>query len=199
MSKRVIVNIRGCNGAGKSTIPMSMMNDEKMFVQEYEWNGKKKGMLTVFPSYGWVALGTYFNKTGGCDILSTKEMTEFALMRAVEDFPEFDIILEGIILSTVFSTYGEFFQSLEEEFDRKVIIMTLTTPAELCIERIYKRNGGKGFNEQLVRDKRGMVMRSHEKYKALGLKTIKIDPSNTPKDKLLKRFFKTVEKYREDN
>lgn len=198
MSKRVIVNIRGCNGAGKSTIPMCMMDDKKMFVQSYDWEGKQKNMLTVFPSYGWVALGTYFNKTGGCDTLSTKSMTEYALIRALEDYPEYDIILEGIILSTVFSTYGELFKDLEEEFDRTAVIVTLTTPLEVCIERIYKRNGGKGFNEKLVRDKRDMVMRSHEKYKAIGLKAIKIDPSKVSKDKLLGKFFKTIDKYRGD-
>ena len=63
---RILVNIRGCNGAGKSTIPMSMMSDPKMFVQELKYSdGKRMGSFTVFPSYGWIALGTYFNKTGG--------------------------------------------------------------------------------------------------------------------------------------
>lgn len=198
MSKKVIVNIRGCNGAGKSTIPASMMDDEDMFVQSYDWDGKEKEMLTVFPNYGWVALGTYFTKTGGCDRFSDKAMTEYALERAVEDFPEYDVILEGIILSTVFSTYGDFFKSLEEHYGRKVIIVTLTTPVLTCIERIYKRNGGKPFNESLVEQKYGMVMRSHEKYKAIGLKAIKIDPSKVSKDKLLGKFFKTIDKYRGD-
>lgn len=196
MRGKLIVNIRGCNGAGKSTIPMCMMDDEKMFVQSYEWEGKEREMLTVFPTYGWVALGTYFTKTGGCDRFSSKSMTEYALERAVEDFPDYDVILEGIILSTVFSTYGDFFKNLEEEYGRKVVIVTLTTPIETCIERIYNRNGGKPFNEELVRQKHGMVMRSHEKYKALGLTSIKVNPSKVPKDKVLDRFFKTVNKYR---
>ena len=65
MSKRMLVNIRGCNGSGKSTIPMSMIDDPDMFVQELLGSdGKKISALTIFPSYGWVALGTYFNKTG---------------------------------------------------------------------------------------------------------------------------------------
>lgn len=198
MTKKVIVNIRGCNGAGKSTIPVSMMDDEGMFVQSYDWNGKEKELLTVFPTYGWVALGTYFTKTGGCDRFSDKAMTEYALRRALEDYPEYDIILEGILLSTVFSTYGELFKALEDEFDRTAIIMTLTTPLEVCIERIHQRNGGKEFNEKKVEDKVGMVMRSHEKYKAIGLKAIKIDPSKISKDKLLGKFFKTIDKYRGD-
>lgn len=198
MTKKVVVNIRGCNGAGKSTIPASMMDDEDMFVQSYAWDGKDTKMLTVFPSYGWVALGTYFTKTGGCDRFSNKAMTEYALKRALEDFPEYDIVLEGVVLSTVFSTYGDFFKSIEEQYDRKVIIVTLTTPVSTCIERIYKRNGGIPFNERKVEQKYGMVMRSHEKYKAIGLKAIKIDPSRVSKDKLLDKFFKTIDKYRGD-
>lgn len=66
-------------------------------------------------------------------------------------------------------------------------------------EYIKKYMGGKEFNEKKVEDKVGMVMRSHEKYKSIGLKAIKINPSKVSKDKLLGKFFKTVEKYREDN
>ena len=63
----IIVNLRGTNGSGKSSIPMSMLDDPEMYVVEKPYKGKLRKIATVFPSYGWIAMGTYFNKTGGID------------------------------------------------------------------------------------------------------------------------------------
>ena len=61
---RVLVNIRGCNGSGKSTIPMSMKDDPKAFTIKGTVEGKPVTLLTVFPKYNWLALGKYETKTG---------------------------------------------------------------------------------------------------------------------------------------
>ena len=115
MSKRMLVNIRGCNGAGKSTIPMAMMDDPDMFVQELVGSdGKKISALTVFPTYGWVALGTYFNKTGGLDTLKNNEITRMTLYAALDLFPEYDVLMEGIMASTIRSTYIDLFHEIED-------------------------------------------------------------------------------------
>lgn len=195
---RILVNIRGCNGAGKSTIPMSMMSDSKMFVQELKYSdGKRMGSFTVFPSYGWIALGTYFNKTGGLDGIRNMECTIATLYAAISMYPDFNIIMEGILCSTVFSSYAELFHKVEKQFGIQVLIISLLPPLEVCLDRIQKRNGGKPIKEDLVAGKRISVERSHEKFKGEGFTCVRVDSSKVPKSRMLPAFLKTVSKYEE--
>lgn len=194
---RILVNIRGCNGAGKSTIPMSMMSDPDMFVQELLYSdGKRMAAFTVFPSYGWIALGTYFNKTGGLDGIRNMECTIAALYAAVGMYPEYDIIMEGILCSTVFSSYAELYHQIEQKASMQVLIISLLPPLDVCLERIQQRNGGKPIKEDLVAGKRLSVARSHEKFKQEGFTCVKVDSSRVPKERMLNAFFKTVNKRR---
>lgn len=195
--KPILVNIRGCNGAGKSTIPMSMLNDPEMFVEELKYSdGKKLGAFTVFPSYGWVALGTYFNKTGGLDGIRNMECTKTTLYAALGLYPDYDILMEGILCSTVFSSYSDLFHEIENQTGRQVMILSLLPPLEVCLGRIQTRNGGKPIKETLVANKWGSVARSHEKFKREGFICIKVDSSRVPRERMLKAFFQTVEKHR---
>lgn len=194
---RVLVNIRGCNGAGKSTIPMSMINDPDMFVEELRYSdGKKVASFTVFPAYGWIALGTYFNKTGGLDTIKGNERIKTVLYASIGMYPEYDIIMEGVICSTVFSSNSELFHEIEEKAGLQVFIFTLVPPLEECLKRIQLRNGGKPINELLVKNKYGSVVRSHEKFKLEGFTCVKVNTSKVTKESMLDAFLKTVEKYR---
>lgn len=198
MSKRMLVNIRGCNGAGKSTIPMSMMDDPDMFVQELvDTYGKKISALTVFPSYGWVALGTYFNKTGGLDTLKNNEITRMTLYAALDLFPEYDILMEGIMASTIRSTYIELFHEIEDTYKGlKVLIVSLLPPVEIAISRVYKRNGGKPIKEDAVRGKWETVERNVKYFSDAGFDSIRVNSAKVKKSQMLPAFLKTVEKHR---
>lgn len=193
----LLVNIRGCNGAGKSTIPMSMMSDPNRFVQELLYSdGKRMSAFTVFPSYGWIALGTYFNKTGGLDGIRNMECTIAALYAAVGMYPGYDIIMEGILCSTVFSSYSALYHSIEAQTDRQVIILSLLPSIEVCLDRVRKRNGGKPIKEELVLGKRNQVVRSHAKFKQEGFTCVKVDSSKVRKDEMLSAFLNTINKHR---
>ena len=196
--KRMLVNIRGCNGAGKSTIPMSMMDDPNMFVQELvDTDGKKISALTVFPSYGWVALGTYFNKTGGLDTLKNNEITRMTLYAALDLFPEYDILMEGIMASTIRSTYIDLFHEIEDTYKRlKVLIISLLPPVEIAISRVYKRNGGKPIKEDAVRGKWETVERNVKYFSDAGFDSIRVNSAKVGKSQMLSAFLKTVEKHR---
>ena len=198
MSKRMLVNIRGCNGAGKSTIPMAMMDDSEMFVQELLGsNGKKISALTVFPTYGWVALGTYFNKTGGLDTLKNNEITRMTLYAALDLFPEYDVLMEGIMASTIRSTYIDLFHEIEGYYRNvKVLIMSLLPPVEIAISRVYKRNGGKPIKEDAVRGKWFTVERNAKYFAEAGFDSIKVNSAKVKKSQMLEAFLKSVEKHR---
>lgn len=198
MSKRVLVNIRGCNGSGKSTIPMSMMNDPEMFVQELVGSdGKKISALTIFPTYGWVALGTYFNKTGGLDTLKNNEITRITLYAALDLFPEYDVLMEGIMASTIRSTYIDLFHEIEDTYKGlKVLIISLLPPVEIALSRVYKRNGGKPIKEDAVRGKWETVERNVKYFSDAGFDSIRVNSAKVKKSQMLSAFLKTVEKHR---
>lgn len=198
MSKRMLANIRGCNGSGKSTIPMSMMDDPGMFVQELLGSdGKKISALTVFPSYGWVALGTYFNKTGGLDTLKNNDVTRMTLYAALDLFPEYDVLMEGIMASTIRSTYIDLFHEIEDTYKGlKVLIVSLLPPVEIAISRVYKRNGGKPIKEDAVRGKWKTVERNAKYFGDAGFDSIKVNSAKVKKSQMLSAFLKTVEKHR---
>lgn len=197
--KRALVNIRGCNGAGKSTIPMSMMDDPQMYVHEIRGSdGKRISAITVFPTYGWVALGTYFNKTGGMDTLRDNETTRMTLYAALDGFPEYDVLMEGIMASTIRSTYIDLFHEVQEYYgdDLIIIVLSLLPPVEVAISRVYSRNGGKPINEEAVRGKWETVARNVSAFGEAGFNSLKVNSAKVPKEKMLSAFFKTVRKVR---
>lgn len=195
---RTLVNIRGCNGAGKSTIPMSMMDDPEMYVHEIRGSdGKRMSAITVFPTYGWVALGTYFNKTGGMDTLRDNWTTRMTLYAALDGFPEYNVLMEGIMASTIRSTYIDLFQEVQEYYgdDLTIMIISLLPPVEVAISRVYSRNGGKPINEEAVRGKWETVARNVVAFREAGFTSLKVNSAKVPKEKMLSAFLKTVRKY----
>lgn len=179
---------------------MSMMDDPDMYVQEVTGSdGKKIGAVTVFPSYGWVALGTYFNKTGGMDGLKNNWCTRATLLFALELYPEYDILMEGIMASTIRSTYIDLFHDIEDYYgddSPQVIVLSLLPPVDTAIRRVYKRNGGKPIQEEAIRGKWATVERNVSAFADAGFISIRVDSSRVKKNRMLKAFLKTVEKYR---
>lgn len=194
---RVLANIRGCNGAGKSTIPMSMMDDPEMYIHEIMGSdGQRISSITVFPTYGWVALGTYFNKTGGLDTLKNNEITRMTLYAALDGFPEYNVLMEGIMASTIRSTYIDLFHEVENYYPKlKVIIISLLPPVEVAISRVYQRNGGKPIKEDAVRGKWDTVARNVQYFADAGFTSVRVNSAKVAKHKMLKAFLKTIEKY----
>lgn len=192
---RTLVNIRGCNGAGKSTIPMSMMDDPEMYVHEIRGSdGKRMSAITVFPTYGWVALGTYFNKTGGMDTLRDNWTTRMTLYSALDGFPEYNVLMEGIMASTIRSTYIDLFQEVQEYYgdDLTIMIISLLPPVEVAISRVYSRNGGKPINEEAVRGKWETVARNVAAFGEAGFTSITLNTAKIPKERMLRVFLKKV-------
>jgi hypothetical protein len=196
-----LVNIRGTNGAGKSTIPKSMLERDKMYRVIGLGEDGKAPYITVFPSYLWVALGTYFNNTGGLDTYKNNDETKKALNYVLKNFPEYDILMEGIIASTIKSTYVNWFKRAESLMEReiitqrKIIIMNFIPPLDICLERVQHRNGFKPVNVKQIESKWNTVNRNVQYFQDKGFTSIKIDTSKCPREKMLINFIKTCEKY----
>lgn len=174
-----------------------MMKDPDTWVWDVNTSdGKRYCSFTVFPNFGWIALGTYFNKTGGLDLIRDKETVKTCLFAALDAFPDYSILMEGILASTTFSSYANLFEEVKTRYaDTQVIILSLMPPVEVAISRVYQRNGGNPVKEDLIQAKWGMVYRSHKKFKAAGFVTIRVDSSRVPKERMLKAFLNTIGKY----
>lgn len=196
--KRMLVNVRGCNGSGKSTIPMSMLDDPDMYVVEKLYKGKPRKVFTVFPNYGWVVLGSYHNKCGGLDGYVDTAMILKAAWLAVKKFPEYNILMEGVIPSTVYSTYEKLFTEINKKYpDLMIVVLSLLPPLEVCLERIQQRNGGKNIKEEQVASKWNTVAKNAEKFAQAGIISITWDNSSIwpkykdkPMIKIMKRHIR---------
>ena len=195
----MIVNIRGCNGSGKSTIPMQMMEADPEF-EVIKLGVSKTGRpcapaLTVFHNLKWVALGTYFSKTGGMDTYRSNADTKTALEYALNNYPDYDIVMEGVIASTIKSTYADLFNELESQ-GHQVLIIAFLPPLEVCLERIQQRNGGKPIKEDLVASKWRSVNTGVDYFRQSGLDAIRRDTSICSRSNMLKNFLRTVDRHR---
>jgi hypothetical protein len=191
---RRVVNVKGANGSGKSTIPLQLQqSDPDSFIVVSDTFGPKQVVATVFPSYGWLALGEYRTQCGGCDAIGAGDDIQLSLRLAW--LLDYDILFEGVIVADIRSTYHQLLVHLnnsERYADRRAIMLFPTTTVEECLRRIQARNGGKPINEQLVRDKHENNRKSREWYLAEGkLEVVDFD-TTIPIGTILPAFLEAV-------
>lgn len=192
---RLLVNIRGCNGSGKSTIPM-MMRDSDPNTFEIDWyiNSRTKVLATVFPKYNFLALGSYKNgvNCGGLDTFKLTQHTISAL-NLLWCMP-YNIMLEGIMASTVRQTYIDLFTSCNHnsELKRKIIMFNILPPLQVCLNRIQIRNGGKPVKEDQVNSKWKTVKNNVKHFSDVGFLSIEVSNENVSKENTIKWFLDTI-------
>lgn len=157
-----IYYVKGSNGSGKSTVPSQLAERDP---QAYVVTHNGKVMLTVCPSFNVVCIGKYDkSKSKGVDSLKDTEQMLFAL--SIADQPEYlkyDVIFEGIIPSTLLSSW---IPRLTRP-PRELVVLFMDTPLETCISRVKSRNGGVDFNESLVVEKWERVHDHRQRHKDL--------------------------------
>lgn len=194
------INIRGCNGSGKTTVISQMMKYDTPFEVTDTFNGKPAVILTVFPNFKFACLGRYIGdrKCGGCDIFSKFQPQYESMMDFYSQTLEkiwnigFNIIMEGVIVSTINSSYAELFKKLTDKGTRKVYGYFITTPLDICISRVLERNGGKDINLKLITRKRNSVLKGAKIFSEHGVQAIEVDNSAYPIDDTLPHFFDDV-------
>lgn len=200
LTHRKLVNIRGTNGSGKSSIPLSFLNSDKSaFELIYYVDNKEKVAATVFPSFGWLALGAYRTKCGGLDTYRSNKQTIDSL-DLVWDL-DYDIIMEGVLASTIRSTYGELFTSINSKHanKREILVCSLLPPFEICIDRISMRNGGKSVKTEQVKSKYDVVSKGVSYFRDLGISSISLDNSEVKLEDTREWFIKSITPYFSDS
>lgn len=175
-NQRCILNVKGTNGSGKTNLIRQILfgNDNYWFVLDD--SGK---IVAVYNEHFQIlGLGPYEPDIamGGCDRLKgNKSVMDLITLFWKSDL---DIIFEGVIVSTIKTTYQEFCQDLSwllhNYQPRVVAVGFLDTQIDTCIQRIMHRNNGKEINTTIVRNKYRAIKGHEMYYKAAKVPTIVI-------------------------
>lgn len=174
-----IVNLRGTNGSGKSTVARALL-------------GYSPGIVHLTPSTpgyigedGVVVVGTYpEGKTGGMDRVREQvearkavwEAAKFSRERNGSDVPP-RVLFEGLLISTIYKPWLELSEALEAEYGEagRIVWAFMDTPIDTCLARIQERNGGKPVKEDQVRNKVHTLERVKAKAEGDGQTVTEVD------------------------
>ncbi len=167
-----IFNIRGTNGSGKTTIVRKLIEECKTPIVKrdcYNPEGKKVG---EWSKIGWNAvIGKYSTTCGGCDTIKTQADAKRLITIAASASK--NVIFEGILISTIYQPWSDFAHEVGG-----MTWLYLDTPLETCLANIYKRNGGKKINEELVINKYASIKRTAAKAAQDGHKVVVLNYEN---------------------
>lgn len=140
ITDRVVLNVRGTNGSGKSTVIFDLI---KKFGKTDLLGDDKKAWaykLNCYPPL--FIVGRYDTPTGGCDTIRTMDIICDRIRKLVK---KGDVIFEGLLVSGFHGRWVE----LERELSRcKFIYGVLNTPIETCIERVVARRKAMGNKKE---------------------------------------------------
>lgn len=158
-----ILNIRGTNGSGKSSVVRQLM--EHFGVEaDVAKPGTKRVWAYQLRNRMYV-LGRYETACGGADTVSSfaKIKQQVSILAG-----HGDVVFEGVLWSGVFKSSDEFAHNSPHH----VIFATLDTPAEVCIERVVARRklagNSKPFDPENLLAKHKSVVRAQEQLVKAG-------------------------------
>lgn len=180
----MIINLRGTNGSGKSTVARALMgtDPEEVELAEFQTPAGKWRQVIGYrnPALGLIVVGPYRTDCGGCDGVKTQDLICEAVTSAAKDFNQ-HVFFEGVIVSTLFSRYAK----LADELGRDEFVFAyLDTPLAVCLKRIQKRNGGKPIKEDLVADKVRAINSTRHKADAAGYR-VEVLPYRSATERIL--------------
>lgn len=163
--KNQIVNIRGCNGSGKTTIVRRFL--EKLPSTPLGGKpGRPNGYVVEADAWGIATpvyvVGSYENTCGGADGITTQE--EIA-DRVVKAHALGHVLVEGLLMSKS-SAGGHVAPVLKKH---GAIFAFLDTPWEVCLERVLARRAAAGNTKPFDPEKtmRTAYEQCHRSYELL--------------------------------
>lgn len=192
-SKYKIINIRGCNGSGKSHIIRKLM--ERCDVKPVYGQPKRGELMGRIIAYEGTFkgdpiffIGSYEVMSGGCDHTMKHHGSMDAVCNFVRQFAgKGHVIFEGFLLTGVYQRFYDLSQELGG-----IIFCYMDTPLELCFERIKNRNEQKSkslagrvrgsMGTKHVEQKMIEGERTRKKFKKAGEKTVLINHKRPLKD-----------------
>jgi thymidylate kinase len=165
----MIINIRGTNGSGKSTIARDFLGDAIVELAPYQTpKGARKNVMGYHNrGLDLIVVGPYRTACGGCDAIKTQDLVKESVRIAAKKAQH--VLFEGFIVSGIYSGY----RALSQELGG-ITWAYLDTPIEVCFARIQERNGGKSIKEYKVVEKNKEIESTRLKAKRDGEKVVTI-------------------------
>jgi len=194
-----IVQIRGANGSGKTSIVKDLLEQSRQReLLCWERPGKRDFVFaTVMKDFKWAVIGKYpkDKKMGGCDNFDSLQSIYDAILDTHNTIPTlYGIILEGMMITAIKTPVFNYLLKLEEELKAEPIIVNLKTTLEGCVGRIEGRGtrkpGARPLNLDMLSQKVDMVIRYGEFY---GKYSRWIDVERTKRDNMLPEFLRCVD------
>lgn len=163
-----LFNIRGTNGSGKSTVAKIIMGDAIM--KDVIEEGPKSRVYRCEMEYGAVVyfIGAYETACGGLDTIASFDEVKRLALKYIELG---DVIMEGILWSTVFKSSYELDAQLRE-MGHSMFWLQLNTPIKTCIDRVMSRrvcnNNFKEFDPSGVLAKQTSISRTFNRAVDVG-------------------------------
>lgn len=187
------INIRGCNGSGKTTVLRSLAKMGGACSVVYLFPGyppvrsprahppkrgefgkdeqKPLAVTLVHPQPDWRPLafiGDYSPAasaatTAGLDRVHTQEEAKGMIEAVAEFYNPIAVLFEGVVVSTIFEPWLNFSRVTLLQHGEEMTWAFLDTPLEVCLQRIQARNGGQPIKEDLVADKHRTIARVRDK------------------------------------
>lgn len=178
-----ILDIRGTNGAGKSWIVHQLLVKYKDSTYPIKLKDKIIGYGIRDIDCGIV--GSYERECGGCDSIKSAALIEGRVRLFAGEFTH--VIFEGITIAHTYFRYNHLAMDLEENSHHTYYFLFLTTPVEVCIERVRARRIAKGNTKPFDpegKNKMGLiydyerVLSAYRKLKESARNVINLDYTN---------------------
>lgn len=167
-----IVNLRGTNGSGKSTVARALLGGLETREIELSRNTATGKTATgyLISSRCMIVIGPYRVMAGGCDRIWTQDLICDSIRRA-QTMTE-HVFFEGLLVSGLYSRYLDLSREIGGMF-----WAFLDTPLEICLARISARNGDKVLKNggTAVKAKYDSILRVRAKAIAAGERVVDIN------------------------
>lgn len=163
----MILNLRGPGGSGKTYVHRHLIDAYlKRSICSPDFRGRRtRKAISHELSGGLYVVGRY---TPGADGIRFEPLMD--LVRAFA--PLGHVFFENVMVS---GNANAWLALRREMPDQEWVWATIDTPFELCLERIYSRNGGKPIKEGVAAAHFRRVHRAHAQLEEAGEKTVWID------------------------
>lgn len=185
-----LIQIRGCNGSGKTTMMKQFVEKHNLEIKEIQVN-KIPTFISVSKDMQIIVLGRYDKKTGGCDLYKNKEHVYQTIYQVIRVYKPRLLLFEGLIYGLTYK-FGKVLADEVNRFgyDYKGVCLFIE-PTE-AIARIYVRNGGKDINAQYIYNKTKAFLNSYNKMKDSHYNMTLYDTSKIEKDKMIDILEKAI-------
>lgn len=186
----IAINIRGTGGSGKSTLVKRVTELYPHHANIIE-KGRKRAMATChwfaeedegklppdsFRPPGLFVPGHYETACGGCDTVKTVDKV-YEMVRAATLGDENNAMYEGIMVMDDVTRAVQFDQDLKKK-GRRLVVISLTTSIEECLEGIRARKEARGdpkpLNEKNTRERMKRQVNSLHRLKQAGVELRKL-------------------------